>query len=221
MLVIKYQAMAERSRRIGSIPRTMVDVLRGQTQASVRLGGTSLGIGGLGTGVPRQSRSGREYSFDVRPYVPPKPDRKKSSRPVAPEKERITCQVEIHDNFTDADGGNLGLVMKFSGITFPNASVFKKSIRYSDPDRYRYVFYTPVRYDNGQAFLILSTDGDIFEYQVVPQTKDKVPFFQKDEDRFFQDEFNLTELLPLYDPTSMKPSYNNGLVIVSYKLRPR
>ena len=53
----------------------------------------------------------------------------------------------------------------------------------------------------------------------MPQTKDKVPFFQKDEDRFFQDEFNLPELLTLYDPTSMKPSYNNGLVIVSYKLR--
>lgn len=115
MIVIKYQAMTERSRRIGSIPRTMVDVLRGQTQASVRLGGTSLGIGGLGTGVSRQSRSGREHSFDVNPYVPSKPDRKKS-RPtlILPENEKITWQVEQVEDYNGQ--GDLGLFLELSGI---------------------------------------------------------------------------------------------------------
>lgn len=187
-----------------------------QTRVSVGLRGTSLRIGGLGTGVPRQSRSGREHSFDVRPYVSQEPTRKRPSRlSVAPEKERIMCQVEIHEGYNSE--GDLGLVIQFSGINFTEPSVFRRSRRYYGPDSS--VFYSPVGHDNGQAFLILSTVEDIFESQVVPWTKDRAVPWTKDMDPFFREELYLPPLLTLYDPTSMTPSYNNGLVIVSYKLR--
>lgn len=69
-------------------------------------------------------------------------------------------------------------------------------------------FILRVGYKNGQAFLILSTFGDIFESQVVPKIKDVGPFFQE--------EIYYPPLSTLYDPTSMRSSYNNGLIIVSY-----
>ncbi len=137
--------------------------------------------------------------------------REKSSKPlVAPEDERIMWEVEIIE---DHDGaGDLGLVIQFSDISFMNTPVFVKSRHDYGPDSR--VFYSPVVYKNSQAVLILATFGDIFESQVVPRKKDVNPFFQE--------EIYLPSRLTLktpYDFTSMKPSYNNGLLIVSYKAR--
>jgi hypothetical protein len=50
-----------------------------------------------------------------------------------------------------------------------------------------------------------------FESQVVPKTKDINPFFRE--------EIYWPKLLTHYIPTSMNPSYNNGLLIVEYKAR--
>lgn len=140
--------------------------------------------------------------FDIQKHVFPKPTQEGPSR-LSSKIERITWQVEIHEGTVD-----LGLIIQFSGVSFMSP-VFERSRHDYGPDNR--VFYTPVWYRNGQAFLILSTFGDIFESQVVPKTRDVHPFLRE--------EIYYPPLLTLYDPTSMRPSYDNGLVIVSYKAR--
>lgn len=188
----------------------MLDVLREQEGRRGRIGlkngfpGSSVSIGRLPPREPGQSPG----EFNVKDRVFRKPTREKPSRPlIAPENEKIIRQVEIIENCNNTK--DLGLIVQFSGISFVSTPVFEKSRHYYDQDSR--VFYTPVGYKNGRAFLILSTFGDIFESQVVPKTKDVNPFFRE--------EIYYPPLLTLYNPTSMKPSYNNGLVIVSYKAR--
>lgn len=182
-------------RRIRSIPpRTTLDALREQERRRGRIGQSSLG----------QSSEG----FDVKDHVFRKPTQERPSRSlVSSEIEGITWQVEILEGYNNA--GDLGLIIQFSGISFVSKPVFERSRRDYGPDSR--VFYCPVGYKNGQAFLIFSTFGDIFESQVVPKIKDVNPFFRE--------EIYWPPLLTLYDPTSMRPSYNNGLVIVGYKAR--
>lgn len=180
--------------RIRAIPpRTTLDAFREQERGKR-----------LSPREPGQSSEG----FDVKRHVFQKPITGESSRPlIAPENERITWQAEIIEGCNNA--GDLGLIVQFSGISFASIPVFEKSRHDYGPDSS--VFYSSVGYKNGQAFLILSTFGDIFESQVVPKTKDVNPFFRE--------EIYYPPLLTLYDPASMRPSCNNGLVIVNYKAR--
>jgi len=180
-------------RRIRSIPpRTTLDALREQEGRRGRIGRGSL----------RQDNGG----FNVEDHVFRKPAQERLSKTlVSPEIEKITWEVEtIEDCNSTRD---LGLIVRFSGISFMDTPVFGRSRHDYGPDSC--VFYSPVGYKNGQAFLILSTIGDIFESQIVPKTKDVNPFFRE--------EIYYPPLLTLYDPTSMMLSYNKGLVIVSYK----
>ena len=198
-------------RRITSIPpRTTLDAFREQegkkewTGLEKDFSGSSVSIGRLLPREPEQSSGG----FNVKDHVSQKPTREKSSRPlIAPENERIMWQVEIIENCNNT--GDLGLIVQFSGINFMSAPVFERSRRNYGPDSI--VLYTPVSYKKGQAFLILSTFGDIFESQVVPKTKDVNPFFRE--------EIYYPKLLTDYVPASMKPSYNNRLFIMNYKAR--
>lgn len=176
--------------RIRSIPpRTGLDVLRES--------GSSVSIGRL---PPKEHGQG----FDVKRHVFQKPTRERLSRPLtAPENREIMWQMEIHGDYNSA--GDLGLVMQFSGIEFINPS-FNKSGRDYGPDSS--VFYAPVGYKNGRAFLILATYGDIFESQVVATKIDKRPFFRE--------EIYLPELTVTHDPTSMTVYGKNCLVVVEY-----
>ena len=199
-------------RRIRSIPpRTTLDALREQEggRGGIRSSGSFVNIDRLPPKEPRQSTLEQNHGgFNVKDHVFQKPTREKSSRPLtAPENERITWQVEISENYNKT--GDLGIIIQFSGVNFMSTPVFERSRRDYGPDNT--IFYAPVGYKNGQAFLILSTFGDIFESQVVPKIKDVNPFFRE--------EIYLPPLLTLYDPTTMRPFYNNGLFIVSYKSR--
>ena len=118
--------------------------------------------------------------------------------------ERITWEVEMYEGY--ATQGSLGVILRFSGIEFPEAPVFKKSRHDYGPDSR--VFYSPVGYKNGQAFLILATYGDIFESQVVATKMDIRPFFRE--------EIYLPKLTVTYDPTSMTLYEKNHLVVVNY-----
>ena len=191
--------MTEHFRRRSIPPRTTLDILREQEGVS---------IGRLPPREPRQSSLEQSSGgFNVKDHVFQKPTREKSSRPlIAPESEKITWQVEISENCNNA--GDLGLIVRFSGINF-STPFFERSRRDYGPDSI--VLYAPVSYKKGQVFLIFSTFGDIFESQVVPKIKDVNPFFRE--------EIYYPKLLTDYVPTSMKPYYNNGLFIVSYKAR--
>src|SRR3989339_588865 len=70
------------------------------------------------------------------------------------------------------------------------------------------IFYTPISYKGNTAYLVLSTKGDIFESEVVPQ--------KKGIDQLFSNEFYFPDLIKTYDPLSMKVQQNNGLTIISY-----
>lgn len=196
------------TRRIGSIPEhTMREVWRRQAGVSARFGNgrISLGIRGLGTGVPRRSSSGKEDFFDVHPYVPPKPDRKKPRETlILPVSERITCKIEQMDDY---DGkGSLGIFLEFAGIGELTEASFLRGRRYYGPDTT--LFYSPVVYQKKKVLLLLATTGDIFELQVAAR---------KDANPIFHEELYLPHLATTHNPTSMVVQQNNGLVIVTYK----
>ncbi len=99
-----------------------------------------------------------------------------------------------------------GVILQFSGIEFTNAPVFEKSrVDYGQNSR---VFFSRMEYNNGLAFLILATYGDIFESQVVTAKIDVRPFFRK--------ETLLPQLTVTHDPASMTVYGKNHLVVVSY-----
>ncbi len=185
--------------RIRSIPpRTTLDAIREQESGTGRLTPRE-----PGQGSSEQSSGG----FDVKRHVFQKPPLTKpvEFRPSQGTKE-ITWEVETVEDYNNR--GDLCFILQFSGISFINP-VFVESKHDYGPDGI--VSYTPVSYKKGRAFLIFSTFGDIFESQVVPKTKDINPFFRE--------EIYWPELLTHYIPTSMKLSYNNGLLIVEYKAR--
>lgn len=208
-----------KERLIGSIPpRTTLDMLREQ-ERGIRLGfggnyplGNSVSIGRLTPESSwQQSPKQEPGSFNVKDHIFQKPAPEKPTESlISPEDERISWQIEVHEGLKareDSNGaGDLGLIIQFSGIKFMTPPIFNEGRRNYGPDTR--VFYTPVDYKNGRAFLILGTFGDIFESQVVPKEKDVNPFFQE--------EIYWPSLLTLYDPKSMRPFYNNGLVVVSY-----
>ena len=110
----------------------------------------------------------------------------------------------MHENYDTQE--SLGVILQFSGIEFTNAPVFERSRHDYGPGSR--VFYSPVGYKNGRAFLILATYGDIFESQVVAATIDMRPFFRE--------ETRLPQLTVTHDPTSMTVDEKNHLVVVSY-----
>lgn len=199
-------------RRIRSRPaRTMLDVLREQEKGKRLIGletgfpGSSVGIGRLPPKEPGQrSLEQNPGAFNVEDHVFRKPTKERPNKPlIVPETERITWQVEQMEDYNGQ--GDLGLIVQFSGIEFITP-VFERSRHDYGPDSR--VFYSPVRYKNGQAFLILATYGDIFESQVVATIIDVRPFFGE--------ETLLPQLTVTHNPTSMTVYEKNHLVVVSY-----
>ena len=113
-------------------------------------------------------------------------------------------QVEIVEDYNDA--GGLGLIVHFSGISFASIPVFERSRHDYGPDSR--VFYSPVGYKNGRAFLILATYRDVLESQVVATKIDVRPFFRE--------ETLLPQLTVTYDTASMTVYGKNHLVVVGY-----
>lgn len=199
--------------RIRSIPlRTGLDVAREQERGgrSIGPGGNpsenSVGIGGLSPGRSWQDRPEPDPGgFNVQDHVFRKPTKEKPKKPlIVPEARRITWEVEVHEDYDTQ--GRLGVILQFSGIEFTDAPVFERSRYDYSPDSR--VFYSPVGYKNGQAFLILVTDGDILESQVVAAKIDVNPFFRE--------EILLPLLTVTHEPASMTVYGKNHLVVVGY-----
>ena len=191
-------------RRIRSIPpKTMFTVLReqGRGKGSGRIGG--FGAGSLGRSEPNPG------GFDIERHIFNKPTGERSTRPlIAPEDEGITMK-EVEEQKDYDNHGSLGLVLQFSGISFTSTALFERSKHDYGPDSS--VFYAPVEYKSGRAFLIFSTLVDIFEIQVVSRTKDVNPIFRYEK--------YLPDLATIYKPQSMIVNQTNGIVTVSYETR--
>jgi len=154
----------------------MVDVLREQERRgiSIGFGGNPLGnfvrIGGLSPGQSWQDRQELDHGgFNVQNHVFRRPTGEKPKKPlIVLEAGKITWEVEVHENYDTQNG--LGVILRFSGIEFADDPVFERSRYDYGPDSR--VFFSPVGYKKGRAFLILATHGDIFESQVVATKKD-------------------------------------------------
>jgi len=187
--------------RIRTIPRrTSLDVAR--ERGSVRISGLSAGR--YWQDRPEQNSGG----FNIEDHVfrkSTKSTKEKQNKPlIIPENERIAWEVEVHEDYDTQ--GRLGVILQFSEIEFTDTPVFERSRHDYGPDSR--VFYSPVGYKNGRAFLILATYGDILESQVVAAKIDVGPFFKE--------ETLLSPLTVTHDPTSMTVYGKNHLVVVGY-----
>ena len=113
---------------------------------------------------------------------------------------KIKCVVDILDEYNDDD--DFAIILTFSGFDFLS-SKFDKSYK-NDCS-----FYTKVSYQEATAYLVLTTIGDIFEYEVISD--------MKSDKRFFNDEIYIPNLLCNHDPLSMNVEMKNSCLIVSYK----
>lgn len=120
---------------------------------------------------------------------------------------KIECISDVIEDYNSE--GDLGVVLDFKGLEFLS-DTFNKSKKYSGEDAC--VYFTPVSFKNKEARLMLSTRGDIFESEVVPQ--------RKGVNQIFSDEAHIPELTEAYDPLSMEVIQKNGLTIISYKKQP-
>lgn len=198
-----------REHRIRSIPpRTSLDVLR--ERRPIGSGMIPLGklvsTDGLSSGRSWHDRPEPNHGgFNVQDHVFRKPTGEKSNEPFTIlEGGKIKWKKEVCEDYGVEKG--LKVILEFSGIELPNDPVFERSRRdYGQDSR---VFYSPVEYKNGRAFLILATNGDIFEAEVVATNRGLNPFFRE--------ETHLPLLTITYDPRSMAVNGNNNLVIVGY-----
>ena len=163
--------------------------------------GFNISIGGCGLGNAGSAR-GRQSNEESTPIHMIKPQKKNKAASVsyAPE---IKLQSEIIRDY-DSNGG-LGVILVFQGISFSDGAFIMSR---ETLENNALVCYAPVKYDNKDAFLKLSSIEDILEIKVAPQ-KDEV-------ERMFGHELYIPELTG-YNASSMEAVKNNGIVLVSYK----
>ena len=115
--------------------------------------------------------------------------------------EKIECIIDMLDDFNEE--GDFAISLQFSGIEIAPG----KFNRIDNSNTCSY--FTAVDYNGKAAFLILTTIGDIFEYEVVSNIKNM--------DRFFGEEAYIPKLLYAYDSFSMNVELKNSCVIITYK----
>ena len=155
----------------------------------------------------------------------------KIATPASPGFEKnIICSAEILKDYNN--DGDFAISLRFQGIEFSGDAVASY-----ENERAQRSFLIPVRYISGEikSCLILTTFGDIFEYEVVRDVKNCsigecfMGHTQKGitatgekescPNRLFRDEAYIPELLEKYDSMSMHVALIPQGVIVTYKKR--
>jgi len=155
--------------------------------------------------------------------------KKKIAAPVAPDfSHQIACVVEMHEDHNPE--GDFAITLQFQGISFPGDVVASHS-----NERTRRSYHIPVSYisSDKESFLLLTTIGDIFEYEVVRDIKQcclgeclmehirkrTAETGEKEfcPNRLFRDEAYIPKLLEAYDSLTMQVELKNNRVIVTYK----
>lgn len=142
-------------------------------------------------------------SWDVSKHIYNKNLKKKPKRTICYE-PKIECITDVIEDFNS--DGDLGVILQFRGFKFLS-DTFTKSNR--DYGSYSCVYFTPVGYKRKEAYLILSTMGDIFESEVVLQ--------KKWVNQLFSNEAYMPELMKTYNPLSMEVIQKNNIITISYK----
>ena len=157
--------------------------------------GSSFGMGSM----ERDS----EDSWDVSKHIYNKKPERKPARTICYE-PKIKCITDVIEDFnSDRD---LGVILQFRGFKFLSNTFAKGKKDYGSNSC---VYFIPVSYKGKEAYLILSTTGDIFESEVVLQ--------RKGVNQLFSDEIYIPELMETYNSLSMEVIKKNGLTIISYK----
>lgn len=155
------------------------------------------GFGG-GTG----SMDGSE-AFDASKHFAKK-TKNKPKQPTVKYEPKIECISDVIEDYNN--DGCMCVVLDFKGIKFLN-DTFTKSKNDSIEDKC--VYFTPVSFQNKEAQLMLSTEGDILNSEVVSKTNSPSPLFL--------DEIYIPKLTKTHAPQSMEVKQKNGLTIITYQ----
>jgi len=138
-------------------------------------------------------------------------DKCQYERPKRKRKSVIRCEsgIEWDVGVFEPEEGDLELTVQFEGLSFLGDKFTKGKKDYGKDSC---VYFVPVHYKKGvrgkDAYLFLSTMGDIFQCDVVPE--------KKMVNSLFSDERHIPSLTEGYDPLSMKICLKNDIVSVGY-----
>ena len=114
--------------------------------------------------------------------------------------QKIKSIIDVFYDYNDE--GDIAIILEFSGFEFLR-SRFNRIAGKNDICS----FYIPVSYQEKVSRLYLTTNGDIFEYNI-----NKSP-----DDLIYGEDIYIPELLQGYDSLSMTATLKNNWVIVTYK----
>ena len=159
-------------------------------------------------------------------------NRKSKNRPATPivyiNEQKISCNLIMTDDYNGE--GDFAISLQFDGI-----ELFTNTIADHFTESRMSSYLIPVSYQRGNkgSHLLLTTVGDIFEYEIVRDfdhcsMKDCFPgkagknisaICQKEfcPNRLFRDEAYIPELLQTYDSMSMNVGFKDACVVVTYK----
>ena len=122
---------------------------------------------------------------------------------VCPEPQ-IHCKMDV---IKDISGeGDLKVTLQFKGIDLKSHTFTKSKRDYGNNSS---VYYAPLKHKGKDAYLFLSTIGDIVESEIVHQ--------RKGVNRLFDNEVYIPELAEIYDPFSMKVMLADNFITLRYK----
>ncbi len=144
--------------------------------------------------------------------------------------KKIECVIKQYDSYNSE--GDFAITLRFSEIEFLNEIHASNTIKSSQKS-----YFIPLLSENNEngSFLLLTTTGDIFEYEIVRDIKycscsDESCFAHSSKkgtskpeekelcpNRSFRDEVYIPSLLQDYDPLSMQVELSEGLVTITYK----
>jgi hypothetical protein len=111
------------------------------------------------------------------------------------------------DVIKDISGeGDLKVTLHFKGIDLKSLTFTKSKRDYGNNSS---VYYAPLKHKGKDAYLFLSTIGDIVESEIVHQ--------RKGVNRLFDNEVYIPELAEIYDPFSMKVMLTDNFITLRYK----
>lgn len=140
-------------------------------------------------------------SYDISQHVVKKAKNKPRTTTIRYE-PKIECISDVIEGYNS--DGDLGIILEFKGLNFLNEDFTKKL-----SGKNECVYHSPVSFRNKEALLILSTAGNVLEYEVLPQ--------RRGANQLFSDKAHVPKLTEAYDPLSMEVLQKNGLIIVNYK----
>jgi hypothetical protein len=183
--------------------------------------------------MAKNRKNGEDYeSWSVTKYAKSEFNRKSNKKPIShfcsDSDRKIGCLINTFDDYNEE--GDFAISLQFDGIEFLSDVV----TTYSDePAQCSFLLPVSTIRKEKESYLLLTTIGDIFEYEVVRNIQhccigdcfmghSKKAMSKTGEkefcpNRLFRGEAYIPELMTIYDSTSMHVVLKNNCVIVTYK----